>query len=55
MNLKNLNDNILTQAWQERYNAQSESIKKQLDWLYDADPNEYKLKVIKRKLFIFRI
>ena len=49
MNLKNLNDNILTRAWKERYNAQSESIKKQLDWLYDADPNEYKLKVIKRK------
>ena len=49
MNLKNLTDNILTQAWKERYNAQSESIKKQLDWLYDADPNEYKLKVIKRK------
>lgn len=49
MNLKNLNDNILTRAWKARYNAQSESIKKQLDWLYDAEPNEYKLKVIKRK------
>ena len=49
MNIKNLNDNILTRAWKERYNAQSESIKKQLDHLYHADPSEYKLKVIKRK------
>ena len=49
MNIKNLNDNILTRAWKERYNAQSESIKKQLDRLYQANPSEYKLKVIKRK------
>lgn len=49
MNIKNLTDNILTRAWQERYNAQSESVKKQLDRLYNAAPSEYKLNVIKRK------
>lgn len=47
--MKNINDNILSRRWLERYLKQSDEIKEKLDKLDDSDPSEYQLQVIKRK------
>lgn len=49
MNLKNINNNIISNRWKERYLIQSDEIKEKLDKLDNSDPSEYQLQVIKRK------
>lgn len=49
MDYKNMNDNILSKQWKERYNEQPQSVKEKLDELDNAQIAEYQLKVIKRK------
>lgn len=46
---KNINDNILSRRWLERYSRLSDEIKEKLDKLDNSDPSEYQLKVIKRQ------
>lgn len=45
----NLNDNILSNNWNKRYNAQPDYVKKQLDELRVKEAKEFQLRVIKRK------
>lgn len=52
MDLKDLNDNVLSRRWEERYSKQPPEIQKKLDELDEEDPEEYQLKVIKRKRII---
>lgn len=49
MDLKNINDNIISNRWMERYLKQPREIKEKLDKLDNSDPSEYQLQVIKRK------
>lgn len=49
MDLKNINNNIISNRWRERYLKQSDAIKEKLDKLDNSDPSEYQLQVIKRK------
>lgn len=49
IDLKNINDNIISNRWIERYLKQSDEIKERLDKLDNSDPSEYQLRVIKRK------
>lgn len=49
MDLKNINNNIISDRWMERYLKQSDEIKEKLDKLDNSDPSEYQLRVIKRK------
>lgn len=46
---KNINDNILSRRWLERYSRLSDEIKGKLDELDNSAPSENQLKVIKRK------
>ena len=50
--LKDLHDNVLSRRWEERYSKQPPEVQKKLDELDEADPEEYQLKVIKRKRII---
>lgn len=45
---KDINDNPISNAWKNRYAAQSDETKRKLDELKKADPKQYQLKVIKR-------
>lgn len=49
MDLKNINDNILSNAWKERYAKQPPEIKEKLDILSNSLAKDYQLQVIKRK------
>lgn len=49
MDLKNINNNIISSRWMERYLKQSDEIKEKLDGLDNSEPSEYQLRVIKRK------
>ena len=49
MDLNNLNDNIITQRWKERYATLSEETKEKLSAFKKMNPSEYQLQVIKRK------
>ena len=49
MAIKNINDNILSNRWIQRYEMQSDEIKERLDKLNNAEVEEYQLQVIKRK------
>ncbi len=49
MELKNINDNILTRRWKERYAGLSDEVKAKLKWLDDACDDDIRLQVIKRK------
>lgn len=49
MDLKNINNNIISNRWMERYLKQSDEIKEKLDKLDISDPSEYQLRVIKRQ------
>lgn len=48
-NLKNINDNPLSQKWKQRYDQQPDNIKQKLDMLKNQNLDEYQLKVIKKK------
>lgn len=49
IDLKNINNNIISNRWSERYLKQSGEIKEKLDKLDSSAPSEYQLQVIKRK------
>ena len=49
MNMKDINDNIITNRWEARYEKLSDDKKKKIDDLYNAEAAEYQLQVIKRK------
>ena len=49
MDLKNINNNIISNRWKERYATLSDEIKEKLDILDNADISDYQLQVIKRK------
>lgn len=49
MDLKDMNNNIVSNRWKARYAKLSDDIKKKLDDLNNADIAEYQLQVIKRK------
>ena len=49
IDLKNINNNILSNRWKERYEKLSDEIKEKLDNLNNADISDYQLQVIKRK------
>lgn len=49
IDLKNMNNNILSNRWKERYEKLSDEIKEKLDNLNNADISDYQLQVIKRK------
>lgn len=49
IDLKNINNNIISNRWMERYLKQSDEIKEKLDKLDNSAPSEYQLQVIKRK------
>lgn len=49
MDLKNINDNIISNRWRERYLKQSDEVKAKLDKLDNSAPSEYQLQIIKRK------
>lgn len=49
IDIKNINDNIITNRWKQRYAEQSEEIREKLDKLNNARVEEYQLQVIKRK------
>ena len=48
MNFKEMNENIISKRWKERYSIQSNEVKMQLDKLENALPSEYTLKKGKR-------
>lgn len=52
LDLTHMHDNVLSRRWQERYSKQPPEIQKKLDELDEEDPEEYQLKVIKRKRII---
>lgn len=52
MDIKHMNDNVLSRKWKERYSKQPLEIQKRLDELKEKDPNEYQLKVIRRKRIV---
>ena len=49
MDLNNLNDNIISRRWKERYATLSEETKEKLSAFKKMNPSEYQLQVIKRK------
>lgn len=49
IDLKTINDNILSRRWKQKYEAQPVDIREKLDKLNDARIEEYQLQVIKRK------
>lgn len=49
VDLKNINNNIISNRWKERYAKLPDEIKDKLDKLDDLDVSEYQLQVIKRK------
>lgn len=49
MDFKNMNNNIISNRWKERYEKLSGDVKKKLNDLDNADISEYQLQVIKRK------
>ena len=48
MDFKNLNDNLISRRWNERYESLPEGVKKKIDALGESTPKEYLLKKIKR-------
>lgn len=48
-NLKNINDNVITNQWKQRYTEQPDRIKEKLDELEKKELKDYQLQVIKRK------
>ena len=44
MDFKNLNDNLISRRWKERYASLSEGVKKKIDALGESTPKEYLLK-----------
>lgn len=44
-----MQDNFLSRKWRDRYEQQTLGVKKKLDDLYNQDPRNYQLKVVKRK------
>lgn len=49
LDLKNINNNIISKRWKERYDNFSDEIKEKLDILDKSDVSEYQLQVVKRK------
>lgn len=49
MNLNDVNNNILSKRWDERYEKLSDEVKEKLAELDNVDISEYQLQVIKRK------
>ncbi len=49
MNSKYINNNPMHKKWEEQYNAQPPAVKEKLDKLRNMNPNDYQLKVIKKK------
>lgn len=49
IDLKNINNNIISYRWEERYAKLSKEIKERLEILDNSDVSEYQLQVIKRK------
>lgn len=49
MNLNDVNNNILSKRWDERYKKLSDEVKEKLAELDNVDISEYQLQVIKRK------
>lgn len=49
IDLKNLNNNIISNRWKERYENLSDEIKEKLNELNNSDISDYQLQVIKRK------
>ncbi len=49
MNSKYVNNDPMHKKWEELYNAQPKDVRDRLDKLNNMHPNEYQLKVIKRK------
>ena len=49
MDLKNMNNNIISNRWKARYEKLPDDVKKKLDDLNNADIFDYQLQVIKRK------
>ena len=42
-------ENILRQEWEKKYNGLTQEDKEKIDLLYEIDPKEFQLRVIKRK------
>lgn len=49
IDLKNMNNNIMSNRWNERYSKLSVKIKEKLEKLDNSDVSDYQLQVIKRK------
>ena len=49
VDLKNMNNNIISRRWKERYAELSEDKKNKIVRLDNSKPSEYQLRVIKRK------
>lgn len=49
MNIDDLNNNILSNRWKERYDKLSDEIKEKLNELDNSNISDYQLQVIKRK------
>ena len=49
VDLKNINNNIISNRWKERYAKLPDEIKEKLEKLDNLDVSEYQLQVIKRK------
>lgn len=49
VDLKNMNNNIISNRWKKRYEKLSDEIKEKLKKLDNSDISEYQLQVIKRK------
>ena len=49
IDLKNINNNIISNRWKERYENLSDEIKEKLNELNNSDISDYQLQVIKRK------
>ena len=49
IDLKNINNNIISNRWKERYASLPDEIKRKLEILDNSEASEYQLQVIKRK------
>lgn len=49
IDLKNMNNNIISNRWKERYSKLSDEIKEKLEKLDNSDASDYQLQIIKRK------
>ena len=49
MNFISDEENILRQEWEKKYNKLTQEDKEKIDLLYEIDPKEFQLRVIKRK------